>query len=316
MKPSPFFAQLFTGLVAFLIFTGCDKPDWNWDLAWWQPPRRVVQPTKSNAAKSTSTQPAPPKQPIPETREEQAAQVSEPRAVAARNETRPFYQLYLTSSEKAPGEPRGEHRIQLHTAPARACAAVLEMLTIPLGRSGNDEECYLLFEDRGEFDIAVDIAAMLDVPAVQKPTTAQNPEGAFNIGLGQFYAVLQRGVVVDRALIDATEKRLAEALLSSELDSPKRWAAGVLACRLMSEYRYDYAAARGYASQAEQLAAPDSFEQLVAIYWRADTWVQEGKPSNAAPLYQKIVETYGPRVMNSQIVRQAKAGVKEKRRKS
>jgi hypothetical protein len=198
---------------------------------------------------------------------------------------------------------------------ARPCAIVLETLCVPLGRSGNPDDCYLLYEDRDEFEAAVGLAAALDVPPVFGAASTSTPAEAFGAGLGLFYGLLERGPQADRAQVDAAERSLAEALQSSELSMQARWIAGILAGRVMADYRYDYAAARSYAAQAERLATPDSLEQWTAMYWKADALVQEGRSSDAALVYQKIVEGYGPRVIRSQLVQQAKTGVRGTRKR-
>lgn len=306
------------GVLVMVGMSGCGRVDWNWDWAWWQSPRRVVQPTKPDAAvKQDLGQPAPSPTSMPSS-EETAAPAGHPgdELARSRQEMRPFHQLYVSSVSAPDSGEHGEQRVRLQQAPARPCASVLEMLCIPLGRSGSAEDCYLLYEDAGEFASAVQIAAILDVQPLAKPIPTVAPGEAFNVGLGHLYSIMDRGAVVERPLIDAAEKRFAEALQSAETPMPQRWAAGVLASRLMSEYRYDYSAARSYASQAERLANSDSLEQLTAMYWRADALAQEGRSADAALVFQTIVEKYGPRVSNSQLVRQAKLGVREKRKKS
>jgi len=232
-----------------------------------------------------------------------------------RQENRPYFQLYLRSTGDDASADRGERSLRLRRVRGRTCAMVLEILCIPLGRSGNPDDCYLLYEDREEFDAAVKLAAMLDIPPISDPASPVAPEEAFGAGLGFFYGILERGVTVDRPLIDAAERRLAEALQSTQLLSQQRWIAGLLASRLMADFRYDDSAARSYAAQAERLAAPDSLEQWTAMFWRAEALSQEGHSSEAALLYQKIVEGYGPRVIHSQLIHQAKAGVRGKRKR-
>jgi len=298
-----------------VMIGGCGRMEWNWDWAWWKSPRRVVSPTRPDQAnaerKSAEPSPArtaPPEHPVAVSNQRAADEL-----IRNRQENRPFYQLYLISIDDPDGVPRGEQRIRLRQARARPCAMVLEMLCIPLGRSGNPDDCYLLYEDRGEFEAAVQLVGSMDVPVLSKPVSTSGPDEAFRAGLGLTYGILERGPIIEMPLIDAAEKQLAEALQAGQLPLPERWAAGIIAGRLMTEYRYDYAAARSYVTQAERLATADSLEQLTAMFWRADALAHDGKSSDAALVYQKIVESYGPRVINSQLVQQSKAGVREKR---
>ena len=251
---------------------------------------------------------------------------------------RPFYQLYLASPSTstaestlatqpregeaenrsggvtAPPEDRGEHRQVLHEAPAGACAGLLEMLYVPAGRSGSPSECYLLYEDPDEFDAAVQMAALLDIAPAEHPADAVGPEAAFRAGVTLLLYIVEQGTHVERGLVDACEQHLAQALQSADLPPQLRWAAGILAARVVAEYRYDYPTARSYCRQAERAAAPQSLEQMAALWWQADACLQQGDTGEASKLYRRIVTDFEDKYKNAHIVRRAKANLS--RRKS
>ena len=303
----------------FLILAclcGCGRMEWNWDWAWWQAPRRVVQPTRTDAHNHerapTITRPTE-ESPAASGGEETSGQSPATRElVRSRQDRRPFYQLYLVCPGVA-DEERADQTVNLKFARARPCAMLLEMLSVPVGRSGNPEKCYLLYEDRGEFQEAFRLAALLDVQAVMKPAPSAGPEDAFTMGVGLMLTVVDQGAVVDSSLVSAATKRLTEAMQAESLDKDRRWAAAVLGSRLMSEYRYDNGAARLMAQEGEALAPPSSQGQFTAMYWRADALAKDGKSSEAGVLYQEIGRQYGPRTTGSQIVRQPKAAAKTKK---
>ena len=248
-------------------------------------------------------------------RKTEVAEISPPARdpVRSRQETRPYYQLYLVSSGAAQ-EERPDQVLELRFAKARPCAVLLEMLCVPLGRSGNPEQCYLLYEDRNEFQEAQRLAPMLDVRALRSPAASAGPEEAFAVGVGMMMTVTEQAAVVDNSLVNAAIKRLTEALQAESLDIDRRWAAGVLASRLMCEYKYDHGGARLLAQDAEAVAPASSLQQFTAMYWRADALVQDGKTAEAAALYQEINKRYGPKVTASQLVKQPKAAARYKKK--
>lgn len=285
---------------------GCGRMEWNWDLAWWKEPKRVVPPSNPESARRGSEQ--------ARTAENRTAPVETPpeqgpspadQLVNARKEARPFYQLYLVS--EADGKPveRGERVQKLKHVGARTCAMALESLCVPLGRSSNSTECYLIYEDRNEFEAALAIAPLLDVPVNTLASSAAGGD-AFAFGVGAYYAVIEKGPIVERLLIEAADKRLAEAVQSPQLTTKQRWIASILAARLMMDYKYDYAAARSYCMQAERLCTAGTLELFTAWYWRAEALNQEGNTAEASGLRRRIDETYGPAVTRSQLIQKGK----------
>ncbi len=283
--------------------------EWNWDWAWWKEPKRIVPPSSPDSTRrpTDTARTAENRTASVDAQPEQGPSPSE-KLTESRKDARPFYQLYLVSTVDGKPVERGEHVQKLSKVGARTCAMALEALCVPLGRSSNPSECYLIYEDRGEFEAALRLAPMLDVPVNTSASTSASGADPFAAGVGSYYAVIEKGPIVEQSLIDAADKRLAEAVQSPQLSVTQRWAAGVLAARLMTDYKYDYGAARSYCVQAERLAPAGSLELVTALYWRAEALTQEGNSADAAGLYRRIDETYGPTVERSQLLSRGKAG--------
>jgi hypothetical protein len=112
---------------------------------------------------------------------------------------------------------------------------------------------------------------------------------------------------VDRELVDECEHHLAQATQSAELSPLRRWAAGILAGRLVSEFRYDYPTARSYYRQAERAARSGSVERMTARWWQADGLAREGMTRESRVAYETIVAEYGKNWGDSHIVRRTRA---------
>ena len=225
---------------------------------------------------------------------------------------RPFYYLYFVSSEAAAEESsRGETRILLQHASALACSRLMEMLYVPLGRSGSATESYVIYEDQLEFRAAAALAGSLDIPPAKLPSDSVGAEGAFASGVAMLLGAVEAGPGHDARLIEACERRFVEALQSTDLPPTLRWASGVFAGRVASQFRYDHAEARSYLKQAERLVPEDSIERMAARWWRADALIQEGKPADAMRVYQELVTAFGEAHPNAHIVRRSKALIEE-----
>ena len=245
------------------------------------------------------------------------ADVSNAAPAVAKN--RPYYQLYLLSSAPVSEAPSGAGRLRLQHVAARQCARVLEMLYVPLGRSGSDEECYLIYEQREEFDAARVLVPLLDVQPGKEAKTTDGAEAALNSGLALMLSIIQDNsgagqTATNRADVDRCERFLAQAAQSDELPARKRWVAAILAGRLLSAYRYDHAGARSYFDQAKQQTQEGSIEEMTAEWWRADTFVQEGNGGRANAIYGRILSDYRDTWPDSSIVARSKA-IRKKYRK-
>jgi hypothetical protein len=330
-----------------LICSGCGDVDWNWDLAWWEKPKRVVRPIRPQSQQEhpqtapATTMPGTDERPAiaspapdrPASSRRSAQQPSqEPTANADRGDSGasvpqappaagvplrgglPFYQLYLAGGSEAREEQPGERRLNLKEASARACAGLLELLYVPMGRSGSAEECYLIYENANEFQAAVSLAPRLDLTPQGSPAATVGLSAAFDTGISQMLWILGQGAVVDSRMLDDCERHLVEALQSTQLPANDRWIAGIMAGRLASEFKYDYASALSYYRQAEKAASDDPMMRMTALWWYADTLAQEGKAAEARDVYRAITTDYNE-WKGCQIVRRSHAKLDEKRKR-
>jgi hypothetical protein len=300
-----------------LILTGCSDVDWNW--GWWKQPRRLVRPsprrpvdpaTADSGGESDTTNRS------PETAQlDRSASPDEMTSVRARGEAtspaqlgagqvRAFYHVYLVSGPATEGQ-EPENRLRLRHASARTCARVLEMLYVPVGRSGSDVDSYLLYENRDEYQAAAQFVPALDVPPLREAPSTVGPEAAFRAGVGLMMHIVESGAVVSPAVVESCERRLSEAAMSERLPDVMRWASAILAGRVASEYRYDYDAASTYHQQAQRIAGKDEIGVRTARWWMADALAQEGKRQEAAAIYEEILESTD--IIDSQIIRRSRA---------
>jgi hypothetical protein len=108
-------------------------------------------------------------------------------------------------------------------------------------------------------------------------------------------------------MVDRCEHYLAQATQSAQLSPMQRWAAGILAGRLVSEFRYDYPTACSYYGQAARAARPGSLEEMTARWWVADGLAREGMTRESRAGYQTILAEYGSKWGESHIVSRARA---------
>lgn len=313
-------------IVAILIpgvSGGCGDIDWNWDTRSRKQRRRVVHPAKPRQpTQDSDTQGNTPSgdrasgvdgaRPPIGGEEAIARSPSQPGAPASSRDNRLYYNLYLVSAESASAPTRrDESRVELQDVGARTCASLLEMLYVPLGRSGSADECYLIYERPDELEAARAFAPKLDIRPAEKSTPAAGPEAPLTCGVAGFGFILDSGALVEREVMASCRRNLAEAAQSSQLTDQQRWAAAIFAARLTSEYEYDYAAARSFCDQARRSCKADSIERMTADWWRADTFVQEGKTPDAIEAYQDLVDAHWDRRSESNIVGRAEAILKK-----
>lgn len=308
-----------TPVLAILFLCGCGDVEWNWDNTFWQRQGRVIKPAQGSSEPHTDSRPSnsqagsanasdssgsarAERRPanVRESNERPDAETpsdSRPaeRSAIARPSTagvnRSFYNLYLVPTNIETTEaPRNQFRVRLGYANPQNCARLLEDLYVPLGRSGSSDETYLIYEQRDEFDKALNFAPLLDVPAA--PPASAPAAAGWNQAVGTYYSILDSGAVVDADLIAAAERGFAAIAQGTELSSQQRWAAGVFAGRIAAGYRYDFEAARGHYATARSQISPDSVEEMTNYFWRADTYVQEGKIREATDAYEEILDAY------------------------
>lgn len=296
--------------------------DWNWDRSWWKEPRRVVRP-------STPPAPNPPNDDATargdQTRSSGGAvpALSDPRAAEpppqvqqrrdqARTqglgEQRAYYQLYFESgADISPDDARGEYTCRVVGASARAAASAVEMLYVPAGRSGSEQSCYLLYEDRRELVAAVQAAQELE--AVWKL-----PAGAPGVVSGarmfasaavSMLRVLEAGPVAPADTVDSCLRQLTLASSSVECDASQRWACDIWRARVLADQRYDYAGSRDACEAALGRAESGSLERMTALWWLADAHLMGGRTDAARGAWESILREFGEIGDRSQIVRRA-----------
>ncbi len=323
-------------LASVTAVCGCGDVEWNWDNSFWDRPTRVVKPSPRPQADGADHPGQPPsadnavtqgpKSPARSdtgsgagrTRPGDAGGASSDGAVpaSAGRSARPFYNLYLVPADVAASDaPRNETRVRLDHASPQSCARILEMLYVPLGRSGSHEETYLIFEQREEFEKALQFATLLDVPPPGAEDSATNPGlDAWQHAVGEWYAIVEAGAVVDDGRVSAAEKEFAAIAIGSKFDPLQRWAAGVFAGRLAAGYRYDFEAARGHYATARNHVPPESVEEMTAFWWRADTFIQEGRTRDAREAYEDILDAYTHLFPRSHIVARSYAIMKKQKK--
>jgi len=322
--PSPLLVLIAAALVSGTS-GGCGDVDWNWDSSWWKPRRRVVRPTKPAKPIAPKDAAAPEKAPqddpaagvrraddIAAGDNQPARPSSQPAGPPSSPSDRLFHNLYLVSARSNDAHAdRDETQIKLHDAGARTCASLLEMLYVPLGRSGSSDECYLIYERPDELAAARDFASKLDIRPAEQNAPVAGPEAPLVNGVACFGHILESGALVDRAVIELCRRNLAEAAQSSQLTALQRWAAAIFAARLASEYEYDYVAARNFCNQARRYTDADSIERMTADWWRADTFVQEGKTPDAIEAYEELIDAHLHRRSDSNIIARSEAILKK-----
>jgi len=336
-----------SALLIGLFTIGCENVEWNWDTSWWKEPNRTVRPTRpserqaSAAPREDAEQPQRTANPSAAPTENdaspdpgragdtEAAKVTQANDVTRKNDlsglppdaptarkpapppvNRAFFQLYLVSGPDASAQGRGDLRIVLANVSAELAARVLGSLYVPLGRLGDSDATYLMYEQIEAFESAASLAPFLDVAPMAQPP--QDPAGDdLAPGLALYYTILSQRAVVAPALVKACEDRLAATAQSARQPRRTRWAAAILAGRLAAEYRYDYATARSFVRQAERQAEADSIEAMTALWWRADTVRMEKGAHQARGIYATLVEKYAELWPRSYIIQRARAYVRE-----
>lgn len=283
------FLVALTGLTA----PGCDGVESNYDLYWWKKPKRLVRPDPTARATPPDAGPSEPAaseasaNPTTEPVEETVAEAPEQPAVS-----RPYYHLYLLSPVAESQDIRGASIVRLQRVhSARNLARIVEWLYPPLGRSGSDEATYLIYEQREEFEAALRTAPLLDVDSSDDALVSAG-DAAFSTGVSQVLRVLEAGAVVPDELLEAALHNLSSAETLERLAPRQRWAAGILAGRLLAEYRYDYAGALKHSAAAARQMPPESIEAMTAAWWTVDALRSEGKQRETAEACEDLLDRF------------------------
>jgi len=298
-----------------LVCGGCQDVDWDREWQWWNPSSRRVRPTR------TAYRPAPEqREKTPQARE---AQPQPAGRVAPQQPPAPpevveggLFRLELLS---APGELRRESNVsRLKLARTRAVdvAAVIEMLLPGMGRGGSDDRHYLLYQSETVWRLASHFAGLADVEPVEglpgeTPTSA--PE-AFGKGVGMVYAMLRPGRREAQRVLRA-ESLLNAAVQAETAERSVRWAAAMLAGKLLSAARFDqfdFEGARKHYLVAQTHSEPTSFPHMVALFARAKTYEQAGQPDEARKLHQRIAAEF-VQLAGSSLYQQVRRGLEQQK---
>lgn len=300
-----------------LMSVGCGNVSSNWDMTWWKQQRRVVQPTpRDESAEAARSETA--EKPESTGRGAAGSATSETRtavSTSARPEgptpIRVFQYLYLVAEGSEISESaRREARVTLRNIDPRSCGTLLEMLYVPMGKSGSRRETYLMFEQPDEFERAMAFAPMLDVSS-----TDESSGGVWQKGVACLLALIESGPAPDKGLIGRCELNLAEIVQAESAGQMKRWAAAIFAGRVATDFRYEYGAARDYYAQAARFAEAGSIEALTAEWWIADSYTQQAATRSANEAYEDILDGYTHLYPKSQIIQRSSAVLRKNRKK-
>ncbi|QDV91293.1 hypothetical protein RAS2_23890 [Phycisphaerae bacterium RAS2] len=302
--------------------TGCGRMDWNWDRSWWKEPRRVVRPSTPPAPQPQGEQASQQREPstptgtaLPALADPRGAEPP-PQVQQRRDQARTqglgaqraYYQLYFESgADVAADDARGEYTCRVVGASARAAASAVEMLYVPAGRSGSEQSCYLLYEDRRELDAAVRAAQELEAVWNLPAGAPGGMSGArmFGAAVSSMLRVLELGPVAPAETVDSCLRQLTSASSSVECDASQRWACDVWRARVLADQRYDYAGSRDACEAALGRAESASLERMTALWWLADAHLMGGRTDAASSAWESILREFGEIGEQTQIVRRA-----------
>jgi len=182
-----------------------------------------------------------------------------------------FLQLSLATADAA----RPDASVVLQRAPADKCAHLLQILYPGAGPGGTGTWAFILYSDSRIGQKARDMAHLLDEPAVE-PAEAPDagklsPQPAWRVAIGLIYAS-QFPRRVSASLRDRVRSRL-DAVIDAETTAMRqRWAAALIAARLMLFEPKDTSAAAAYLQRGKSFSEADSYEAMVVRYHHLRLW--------------------------------------------
>lgn len=275
----------------------CEDVDWDWEWRWWERPTRRVEPSRRTVRpERRAPRDAPAEtasvQTSPSAAEEPSAAASPESLLPVEAQSGAFFQLYLVSEPAALNSSPTVERVKLRSATARFAALLLAQLYVPIGVGGGDHQHYLIYQDVDEFRAARAAIEWIDVS--EPDTGAVDPNAVFQRAVRRVMDVLRSGAAPPRETVERCQLALAQSAQSLALDTPRRWAAAVLAARLTMDQMFDYGGARGFWDQAERLSAAGSIERLSVAWGRAESFDLEGDRSTAAEVCRAICDQFAP----------------------
>jgi hypothetical protein len=292
-------------LAVVLVISGCEDVDWDWELQEWRQPQRPIRPVRRSAPpdfdpRRTDVRTEPAKQAAPQQVDKD---VSSPGPVAKKPEQnvqvppvgpRTYYHLYLISRQASLKAPVNSKKIQLKQTESRPAVDLLNMIYPSIGPSGGEGQRFLVYQQELMWAAAAEFVHLIDCPvrASLPPADPTDPKEALGMGVGLFYHLREPGQPTD---FDGYRRclRSMEATYGSDRASGQlRWGSAVLAGRIAAEVLSDFPRARRYFEQAKGFALPGSVEEMIAVYFLADTRVHEGKREEAVRLAQGLVTQF------------------------
>jgi hypothetical protein len=276
-------------MVILAASSGCTQNNWDEFAAFFKPKGDPVQPGGQRGRRTAS-------------RRADRSAGSNSRADAqqgpddpAKDELDPqvFYRLELINEPSSAEAPPRVARLWFQSAPAGSAAKLIELLYVPIGTGGSEIQHYLVYQSSVMWTAAADIANAFDVrPADQIPARVSvNVNDTFRKAVAVAQIAMAPGKLNKPALDNAVE--LFNHVAVDESASPKlRWAAAVLAGRLLADFAFDPDAAAEYFYLAQGHAPDASVERMTALYYRAEIMRQTNRPQDAQPILDEITERF------------------------
>ncbi|HOB75931.1 MAG TPA: hypothetical protein PKG54_15560 [Phycisphaerae bacterium] len=223
-----------------------------------------------------------------------------------------YYQVVLLSGEARADAPTGLRCVPLARAQAEAVGRTLALLYPPSGPAGTTTRFCLVYPSAAEAEAAARMALELDVApasgAESRPAATQ-PAQAWSLGVGLLQAT-SASAGTARQWLRRAEAALSEALADHNAHPIRRWAAAMLAARIVEDHLDDLAAAERYLLAAEAQASPGSLEQMAAVFARATNQIQQGRPQAARPLLRQVLTGFNPH-RNTELYERADRALRE-----
>jgi hypothetical protein len=202
------------------------------------------------------------------------------------------FKLYLVRDASSVTSGPYAKVVVLRRAEPAKVIGLMDWLTEPSGQAGSGDRQFLVYADSAVLDWAADVAAMIDVRAAAAPV-ATMPQGTDRLmqAVGALYASPAPTEIGRKAGASLAES--LESYGTEPGDPHRRWAACMLAGRLLEEVVGQRRGAVVCYDHAAQLAQQGSVAWLVARYRQANALHGSGSRSEARAIAQDIVKQAG-----------------------
>ncbi len=225
----------------------------------------------------------PAQQPLRDARSESPDPATRPDAVAPQ-----FYQLVLLSEPSPLDTAPGVRMVRLRHGAARRLGHMLAMLYLPAGPTGSANRFTLVYPSAAEWAAAgraADIFEQALAGATSKPAGGVE----FAAAAGAYDILASTG---DRERAAAGVEQLRRVAQDRGQKRWFRWAAGLLAGRIMADVLQDPPAAAQLFHIAGAAAQPGSLEQMSAIFAEAQARLAAGESGPARRLLTRAVSEF------------------------